>query len=347
MSVGKTVVELRVHGVSGTAPEAMLDCPTELLTQVGGDRDAGFYRRAKWIDDAASPPEAHRWRRLMEAYSWGGLTSGRASRALWLLFLPFTLVNLAHWMLPPAKRKLPASLAVALMRLIALSFTLTLLLAIAVVVLDVAVWQCAGLDYCSDGRGPLAFLATEPPGRRLAYGAVPLLTVIVVLWRWGREEVDTGPDLRTPPAAAVMAGSGTPLAEDTFWLHDDSVLRLRVCHVTAWASGLAATVLAVPVRYPGADGVRAISVWMLIGNLMLLAIAVAATAWNKATGRGGPGVGHLHDAAEEGADRALRQRHLAGHIEAPGRKIRRAARRCIVDRGVEADGVEPGDAPVD
>jgi len=54
-----------------------------------------------------------------------------------------------------------------------------------------------------------------------------------------------------------MAGTGTPLAEDTFWIRDESVLRLRVCHVTAWASGLAALVLAVPVRYPGADGVRA------------------------------------------------------------------------------------------
>ena len=295
MSGGGTVVELRVHGVSGTPPEAMLNCPTELLRQVAGGRDAAFYRRASWIDDVASPPVAGTWRRLMEAYSWGGLTSRRASRALWLLFLPFTLVNLAHWMLPPARRKRPASLAVALMRLIALSFTLTLLLAMAVVVLDVAVWQCAGLDFRSSGRGPLAFLAAEPVGRRLAYGALPLVLVIVVLWRLGREEVDTPHDIRTPPEASVMAGSTTPLADDTFWLRDDSVLRLRACHVTAWASGLAALVLAVPVRFPGADGVRTVGVVLLIGNLGLLAVAVAATAWNKVTARGGPGAGHLHN----------------------------------------------------
>src|SRR5512139_2939285 len=102
MSGGKTVVELRVHGVSGTPPEVMLNCPTEFLEQVRGDRDAAFFRRATWIDDAISPPQPGVWRRRMEAYSWGGLTSCRASRALWLLFLPFSLINLAHWMLPPA-----------------------------------------------------------------------------------------------------------------------------------------------------------------------------------------------------------------------------------------------------
>jgi len=293
MAGAKTVVELRVHGVSGTPPEAMLNCPTEFLKQCEGDKDAGFYRRADWIDDAASPPKPDSWRRLMEVYSWGGLTSRRASRALWLLFLPFTLVNLAHWMLPPAQRRLPAALAVALMRLMALSFTLTLLLAMAVVVLDVTVWQCVGIDYCSAGRGPLAFLASEPRGTQLAYGAIPLLAVIVLLWWLGREEVDTGHDSRTPPEAAVMAGTGTPLAEDTFWIRDESVLRLRVCHVTAWASGLAAIVLAVPVRYPGADGVRAVSIGLLIGNLALLAVVVAATGWNRVTARGGPGAGRL------------------------------------------------------
>lgn len=293
MPGGKTVVELRVHGVSGTPPEAMLNCPTEFLNQISGDEDAAFYRRAQWIDDAASPPKEGRWRRLMEVYSWGGLTSRRASRAVWLLFLPFTLANLAHWMLPPAQRKMPATLAVAVLRLIALSFTLTLLLAMAVAVLDVTVWQCVAIDYCSAGGGPLAFLAAESRGAQLAYGALPLLAVIVVLWWLGREEVDTAHDTRTPPEAAVMAGTGTPLAADTFWIRDDSVLRLRMCHVTAWSSGLAAIVLAVPVRYPMTDGVRAVSIGLLVANLLILALMIAVTAWNRATARGGPGADRL------------------------------------------------------
>ncbi|PZG22586.1 hypothetical protein C1I95_05300, partial [Micromonospora craterilacus] len=36
------VVELRVHGVSGTSAEALLDHP--IVTRVAGDDNAGFYR---------------------------------------------------------------------------------------------------------------------------------------------------------------------------------------------------------------------------------------------------------------------------------------------------------------
>ena len=78
MAAGGTVVELRVHGVSGTPPEALLSCPTEFLEEVAGDKSAGFYRRQAWIEDATSGPPA---RKVLEAYSWDGLTSGLASRA--------------------------------------------------------------------------------------------------------------------------------------------------------------------------------------------------------------------------------------------------------------------------
>ena len=67
MSGGKTVIELRVHGVSGTPPEAMLGCPKEFLEQVAGDDDAGFFRRPDWVDRAAMPPDEKKWWRRMEA----------------------------------------------------------------------------------------------------------------------------------------------------------------------------------------------------------------------------------------------------------------------------------------
>ena len=106
MAAGGVVVELRVHGVSGTPPEALLGCPTEFIEQVAGDKSAGFYRSAS--PGSTTPPSAAVpavWRKVPEAYSWGGLTSGPASRAVWLLFLPFIFINLAHWMLPPAHRQ--------------------------------------------------------------------------------------------------------------------------------------------------------------------------------------------------------------------------------------------------
>ncbi|MGY4647522.1 hypothetical protein [Mycobacterium sp. URHB0021] len=306
MADNPTVVELRVHGVSGTSPEALLNCSAEFLEQKAGDKSAGFYRRPEWIDDAAHPPPPGHWRGVTEAYSWGGLTSGRASRALWLLFLPFILVDLAHWMLPPASRRLPAAVAVGLLRLIALSFTLTLMLAAAVAAMDVTVWQCAGLEYCSARWAPLAFLASLDRGVQVAVSAVPLVLMIALLWRLGSEEPvvtrgdeparDTkreGSEKKPhPPSPAVTEGE-VPLEVGSFWNPDDSVRRMRACHVTAWAAGLAAITVAPPLRYAVTPLTRGVSIGLLVADGVVLAVAVCATASNMATARGGTGVNRL------------------------------------------------------
>ena len=86
--------ELRVHGVAGTAPESVLEHPH--AAQVAGNEDAGFLRRL-WEARSVS---ADTPRRRREAYSWGGLTSGDNTRALWLLLLPFMLLNVAFYMTP-------------------------------------------------------------------------------------------------------------------------------------------------------------------------------------------------------------------------------------------------------
>jgi hypothetical protein len=146
-------IELRVHGVSGTPPEAMLDHPH--VRRCAGDDEAGFYRRR--YPDGLTPPGADR----LEAYSWGGLTSGSSLRVLWLLLLPFTLVNVSHFMQP---RELPAGdrrrrLLEAVLRLLALSLTLTLVLSVAGVAMDLAAWQCpAASATCSDRQVFLRFL---------------------------------------------------------------------------------------------------------------------------------------------------------------------------------------------
>ena len=294
MADNGTVVELRVHGVSGTPPEALLGCPTEFLELRAGDKSAGFYRRQQWIDDAQKTDRGSTWRRVVEAYSWGGLTSGPASRAVWLLFLPFIFINLAHWMLPPAATaRRSSAIAVALLRLIALSFTLTLMLAAAVAVMDVTVWQCVGLEYCAAQWGPLAFLASLPRGTQLALSAVPLVVVIAILWRLGRETVRGA---GRPPNPAVTADE-VPLESDTFWSTDPSVMRLRVCHVMAWTTGVAALTLAAPlssavsVSMGGRTAVTGLS--LLAANGVILALSVVATAWNRATARGGTGADRL------------------------------------------------------
>jgi len=86
--------ELRIHGVSGTPPQAMLGSPTLVYptaVRAAGDDNAGFYRREF--------QDGRPWDGV-EAFSWGGLTSGGALRALWLLLAPFLFANVAFWTAP-------------------------------------------------------------------------------------------------------------------------------------------------------------------------------------------------------------------------------------------------------
>jgi hypothetical protein len=312
------LIELRVHGVSGTPPEALLGMPTELIGRFSGDGDAGFYRPrvalpfadadVDTVTDNFTGPETDPefgeppagtdlgqagspWRRLLRAYSWGGLTSGRASRALWLLFLPFILVNLAHWMLPPVRegRNRSGAVAVALLRLLGLSLTLTLMLATAVAAMDVVGWQCGGMDYCGHRLGPASFLIDQDDGSRLAFGAVPVFALMLLLWLLGRESPR---EIGLPPEAAVPQDE-VALAHGSFWRHDRSVDRLRACHVTAWTSGLGVLVLITAVRDAGTAAARAVSWAALVLNGLILAAVVLATMSNRATGRGGSGADKL------------------------------------------------------
>jgi hypothetical protein len=93
-SNGSARVELRVHGVSGTPPERILQHPE--ARRVAGDQASGFFRRI-WPAESVS---ADTDEDVLEAYSWGRLTSGGRLRVLWLLLIPFLLVNVAFYARP-------------------------------------------------------------------------------------------------------------------------------------------------------------------------------------------------------------------------------------------------------
>ena len=162
--------ELRVHGVSGTPPEAMLDQPH--VRRCAGDDEAGFYRRR--YPDGLTPPGADR----LEAYSWGWLTSGSPLRVLWLLLLPFTLVNVGHFMQP---RELPAGdrrrrLLEAVLRLLASGHGPGRLAV------------PAARATCSDRQVFLRFLGQgfwHQPGRRVALAALVPTALVWLLWYFG------------------------------------------------------------------------------------------------------------------------------------------------------------------
>ncbi|MEU2390926.1 hypothetical protein [Streptomyces sp. NPDC007369] len=210
-------LELRVHGVHGAAPEELLDDPRTV--RVTGDTTAAVFRRAADAD-AEAHPERYAGRPVVEAYCWSRLTSGNGSRALWLLLLPFMVVNLAHWARPAAPSApdgTPPPRAVraygVLVRLLALSLTLLLTAAACEVALDLLAWQCAGTAACTASRSWLRF--AEPggwwgqPGRRLALAALVPAALTGLLWilsnrTWSAYESQTPPR----QAAAPEPGPG-------------------------------------------------------------------------------------------------------------------------------------------
>ncbi|WP_208036478.1 hypothetical protein [Streptomyces cyanogenus] len=163
--------------------------------RVTGDDTAAVFRRA---EDTETDPAGRRSRGgpVREAYVWCKLTSGDGSRALWLLLLPFMVVNLAHWMRPAAPaRPRTVRLYGLLVRLAALTLTVLLVAAACEVALDLVAWQCAGTRACVRRHSWLGFL--EPagpgapagsggwwsaPGRRLALAAALPTALTALLW---------------------------------------------------------------------------------------------------------------------------------------------------------------------
>ncbi|MHA6764395.1 hypothetical protein [Streptacidiphilus sp. PAMC 29251] len=274
-------LELLVHGVGGTTPQDMLADPH--LVQLTGDAVAGTYRR--WPDrDAEQHPEDHRDGAVEEAYSWAGLTSGSAGRALWLLLLPFMFANLAHWMRPAAPRTARAQgLYDIVVRVVAASLTVLLTAAACEAALDLTAWQCAGTAACAAHHSWLGFLSAargewwSEPGRRLALAAVVPLALVGVLWwlshlTWTSYEAQRpadSPDSRREDVA--------PMEMPGFWYGMRLVRRLRMIHVAVGMLTIALAVLLPALRHDrSAGGTLAVLGWILVGAVAVLAAGVVS-----------------------------------------------------------------------
>jgi hypothetical protein len=273
------VTELRIHGVSGTPPESILGHPH--VQRVAGDGTTCFYRRL-W---EAKDPSADRNGRRLEAYSWGGLTSGGWSRALWLLLLPFMLLNVAFFMTPfpwvagdgegsERRRRIAAE---ALQRLLALALTVTLTLAAAGVFLDLLAWQCGNPGRCDDPTPPLGLLVVpslETPSQRLALGALEVLVVIGVLawlgWSTWQANENVDPPVKDHKDPASWR---SPLESRDFWRGGTPVKRLRWLHVA-----VALAVLSVLTMAPlaSADPAGAVRLRALPDVLVTVGLLVVA-----------------------------------------------------------------------
>lgn len=250
-------LELLVHGVGGTTPEEMLGDPRTV--RVSGDGTAAVHRRTDDVD-AESRPADHRDRPVPEAYVWSNLTSGNGSRALWLLLLPFMVVNLAHWMRPTARRAKRAVRTYGLLvRLIALTLTVLLVAAACEIAIDLTAWQCAGTRACVDDHSWLGFLAPESaggggwwsqPGRRLALAALLPAALTGLLWylshrTWSAYESQQPLPHQPDPEETSRNALGRP----GFWYGRRLVARLRAAHTAAGLLTVAAAVGASAARY--------------------------------------------------------------------------------------------------
>ena len=229
------VVELRVHGVSGTPPNELLD--RDVVRRVDQHGPTGFYRPADPAQEldhnGDQRPDA-----FLEGYAWGGLTSGAFSRALWLLLLPFALVNAAPRLRPvggPGSARAVWAL-LTLFRFLALALTATLVVAAAGIGVDLLAWQCGG----QPGRcaalpaAALTTLTSWSPGHRLLLGlALPLvvLGLIYVLSRSTatRYEQATAEGERTAPGSPDDVDPGA--SHPWLWRGDYMVRRQRSVHL--------------------------------------------------------------------------------------------------------------------
>ena len=279
----RIALELLVHGVGGTTPQQMLDDPrTERIT---GDDTAAVFRRADDVD-AESRPGDYRGRPVPEAYVWCNLTSGNSARALWLLLLPFMVVNLAHWMRPAARdRARTVRLYGLLVRLAGLTLTVLLVAAACEVALDLTAWQCAGTDACAGRHSWLGFLSDggwwSRPGRRLALAAVVPTALTGLLWYLSRRTwsaYESQQPMSQQPEPDETAG-GTALGRPGFWYGRRLVARLRAAHTAAGLLTVAAAVGSAAARFdrrPGGPPLLDV-----LGRLLdaALVVGVAAVVW--------------------------------------------------------------------
>lgn len=305
-------VQIRVHGVSGTPPEELLDrAATE---RVSGDRIAGFYRPAVTemqhdvpVGTRPGTPEASEgpW---LEGYSWGGWTSGAKTRALWLMLAPFALLNVAPRMLPPDPGPAPPNqptqadqtrhgsafalrarlLTAALIRLLAATLTITFVLGVAAPMLTTVARRCgAPRGLPTDCHG-LPLFVTDGLSRFSPAGQLGIMTLVPallvgLLWLVSRSSARryaTG-SIVAPALPGRPDDEPIPLRRPDLWNGGVATGRLRTLHVQIALTTIA---LLLAMLFPG-SGLRTVGV--IVAGLTLLAASVLA-AFRLPAGRGEP-----------------------------------------------------------
>lgn len=278
-------VELRVHGVSGEFAAGLLDDAEPVLA--AGDADAGFW----WPHDndpadlSANIEREHQ----REAFCWGGLTSGSKSCAYWLALLPFSLLNAAAAMhlptQPAAKRRgITHNSTGRLLRVLALSLTVTFVMASYGAAVDEFGWQCwdadAKLRTC-DAHLPKAvrdFEFLHNLNTRLFASVALILIVIAAIWQRSRRSwklYDAQPP--GPALNDINSSDATPFTDPTFWNGRDRGEVLRHSHIAAAFATLA--ILTSRLVESSGSGWQRVLSWLCFAlGVVAVGLAIAAVA---------------------------------------------------------------------
>lgn len=223
-------VELRVHGVSGTPPEELLDRPHVL--QVDGDERSRFFHAVDSAGRVLAADDGH----AVEGFHWGRYTSGSWIKAFWLILLPFGLVNASAFMLPAPHDADGAPIrfarelrfvALATLRFIALLLTILLSFATSLTLIDVV-----GSRWAPEQSFIPRWLDPAVPSIALALSAA----FVLVLGGWALVGRLFGRRSGEPDQATTAGESGTrmtPFAGPEFYRGDPDTLTLRGLHVAA------------------------------------------------------------------------------------------------------------------
>ena len=245
----------------------------------GRTAEDGYGPSGVQVFDAPPPTSAH-------AFSWGGLTSGSPIRALWLVLLPFVLVNAAGWTLVhDPHHGVSERVRVLVLRVAALASTVLTVQLAMIALLDVVGLQwlhgLAGppsawpnwlrwLDVLDRGPGP----AVEPGAVLWArVGITATLGLLVLLWYLTRVRTPSSPG--THPALGSWNGGASRFADlalrcriddpaDPMWSQAGLIQRLRTLHIAAALGALTFTAGMV------ADG----GPWLALQRTV-----IPATAW--------------------------------------------------------------------
>ena len=291
------VVEIRIHGVSNTPPENILDIPdgwlvglapeinittpTVRLKQLAGDNDTAIWRPEP--EERVEPRSDHR----VVAYNWGKLTSGRdrakkdLQRALWMVLLPFAFMNVAVWTMSAsdasrgydpigAPRNVRHRVGVLLVRLLALSSTVMFTLVILGVTLDQVVWQWAD--------------ATPEVGEGQLRRVSPVVGVADVGWldfvRAGFGSAGARPIAIAGAVSAVVVALVWFVARRSFQ-YESEVMDVAADNMTDTA-GMGGHPLETPTMWQGR---RQVAVLSKLHLACALAVITVFTAW-PLVGRG-------------------------------------------------------------